>query len=128
MTPQVLKRIVFGYSVDSFSGSELLGYNQLKRMLERAAYDVAVSLEPLNELPSNIDLMFVPPHLADQARQATPQTRVQVIEDFVNNPIYEALIQKLQDGREWTAPKVVARSATDESGQIVRYRGYERID
>ncbi len=128
MTARVLKRIVFGYSVDSFSGLQIVGYNQFKRMLARAGFDIAVSLAPLNDLAPDVDILFVSPNLAEPARQAAPRSRVEVLENFVNHPIYERMIQQLTDGQEWTAARLSERRSAEDGGEIVRYRGYERIE
>jgi mannitol-specific phosphotransferase system IIBC component len=126
--PRILRRIVFAYTVDFFPGMLILGHNQLKRMLARNGFDVKVSMAPLNDLPPDVDMVFVPPELAEAARQAVPHGRVEVLESPLNHPRYDALIRQLGEGIEWTAARVVEQASTEESGQMVRYRGYERIE
>ncbi|MBI1800728.1 MAG: hypothetical protein HYR71_03755 [Chloroflexi bacterium] len=123
-----LKRIVFGYTLDGFPGLLIVGYNQLKRKLERARFDIAMSLCPLSDLPAEVDVLFVPAELAEAARQAAPASRIEALDSFMNHPAYNLLIQQLVEGREWTALKRPAEPPSDEEGYIVRYRGYERIE
>ncbi len=125
--PRILKRIVFGYSADCFPGQLIVGHNQLKRKLVRAGFDVTVSMAPLKDLPPDVDILFVPPELAEAARPAASHCQVEVLETFLNHPLYDALLKQLEEGRDWTAAKLEPAPA-DESGQIVRYRGYERIE
>lgn len=125
--PRVLKRIVFGYSVDCFPGTLIIGHNQLKRKLIRAGFDVTVSMAPLKDLPPDVDILFVPPELAEAARQVACHCQVEVLETFLNHPLYDTLINKL-DGTEWVARRLTEHPPEAESGQIVRYRGYERIE
>ncbi len=125
--PRILKRIVFGYSADCFPGQLIVGHNQLKRKLVRAGFDVTVSMAPLKDLPPDVDILFVPPELAEAARPAASHCQVEVLETFLNHPLYDALIKKL-DGTEWIARRLTDHPPAEESGQIVRYRGYERIE
>lgn len=126
--PRHLRRIVFGYTVECFPGMLILGYNQLKRMLARAEFDVKVNLAPLNDLPADTDILFVPPELLESARCAASNARVDALEDYLNHPAYTALIQQISEGVEWRACKITEQPASDQNTQIVRYRGYERIE
>lgn len=126
--PRHLRRIVFGYTVECFPGMLILGYNQLKRMLARAEFDVKVNLAPLNDLPADMDILFVPPELLESARCAASNARVDALEDYLNHPAYTALIQQISEGVAWTASRVTGKAKINENGLIVRYRGYERIE
>ena len=126
--PRILKRIVFGYTVDFFPGNLILGYNQLKRMLARAQFDVKVNLAPLNDLPPHTNIVFVPPELVETARRAAPSCQIEALASFLNDPHYDALIRQLEEGTEWTAAKIADQTSAEDSGEIVNYRGYERIE
>jgi mannitol-specific phosphotransferase system IIBC component len=125
--PRLLRRIVFGYTVECFPGMLILGYNQLKRMLARGEFDVKINLAPLNDLPSDTDILFVPPELREPAEHVTC-VQVQVLEDYLNHPAYTALMQQLNDGVGWRACKIAEPPAPEQNSQSVRYRGYERIE
>ena len=128
MNPRLIRRIVFGYTVDSFPGMLILGQHQLKRKIERAGFDILVTFLPLDDLPSDTDILFVLPALEQMARRAVPDSIVYVVEDFVNNPEYDQVIEKLLVGTDWTAKQLSDRPPEDEGGEIVRYRGYERLE
>jgi len=126
--PRLVKTIVFGYTLDYFPGPLIVGYNQLKRKLQRAGFAVSVRLCPLSDLPSDVSIIFTPLELADQAAQAAPHSRIIALESFLNQPSYNALVEQLKEGREWTAARVSTHARSDDEGQIVNYRGYERIE
>jgi mannitol-specific phosphotransferase system IIBC component len=126
--PQLLRRIVFGYTVDCFPSQLILGHNRLKRMLERAGYNINVSMCPLDDIPLGADIVFVPKQLEEQAHRTAAHGQVRACEDFVNQPMYDDLIKLLGEGRKWTAPLIVQDSQDDSTGKIKRYRGYEQIE
>ncbi|MBI5653762.1 MAG: hypothetical protein HZC40_25430 [Chloroflexi bacterium] len=126
--PRSIKRIVFGYTHDFFPGALILGHNQLKRMIARAGFDIAVSFAPLSDLPAPVDILFVPAELAQVARTAAPSSQIQAIENFVNAPAYDQLIQQLNAGIAMRASRLSERVESDAEKNIVRYRGYERIE
>jgi mannitol-specific phosphotransferase system IIBC component len=121
-----VRRIVFGYDIDFFPGLLIVGCNQLKRKLERAGFDVRVGTFPLDHLPPDTDIIFVPSELDAMARKAAPQCRIESLDSLLNHPAYNQLVEQLERGTEWTAPPLAAHS--DEEGQIMQYRGYQRID
>lgn len=45
-------------------------YKQLKRKLKRTGLNARVAMAPLSELPAGIDVLILPPTLADSARFA----------------------------------------------------------
>ncbi len=126
-SPRRLRRIAFGYTLDNFPGALIVGQHQLTRKLERAGFDVAVSFCPLNDLPADTDILIVAPELVPAACQAAPHSHVQIVENFINHPAYDELIEQLQAGKEWMAARLADRPVT-EGGKILHYRGYERID
>ncbi len=125
---RIIKRIVFGYSLDNFPGALIIGQHTLQRKLERAGFDVSVSFCPLSDLSADTDILIVAPELVPAACQAAPHSHVQIVEDFINHPAYDELIEQLQSGKEWTAARLADRPAATEEGKIFKYRGYERID
>lgn len=126
MIPRCVKRIVFGYTVDCFPGLLIVGCNQLKRKIERAGFDVAVSMEPLTALPTDTDILCVPPELLKAAQQTT-DCRIEVIDHYLNHPTYNTVIAQLKAGHEWTAARRSERMTSADDGEIMTYRGYERI-
>ncbi|MBI5302221.1 MAG: hypothetical protein HY868_08795 [Chloroflexi bacterium] len=128
IVPRTLLRVVFGYAVECFPGALILGYHQLKRMFVRAGFVVKVSMSPLSDLPPDTNLLLVPTALAEEARRGAFDCQIEVLEDFLNAPIYSTLIHQLTESIEWTAPKIVGQTTPNDDGEIVNYRGYERVE
>ncbi|MBI5878097.1 MAG: hypothetical protein HZB53_10615 [Chloroflexi bacterium] len=124
---RLVRRIVFGYTYDAFPGLLIVACNQLKRKLERAGFAVTVETAPLSALPPDTDIVFVPLALADVARQAASQCRIEVLDELLNHPSYNILVAQLMDGSEWTALPA-APPADPAAGTIQTYRGSLRID
>ncbi len=125
--PRLIRKIGFGYALDFMPAALLVGFNQLAHKIKQAGFDIKVSLVPLNDLPPDLDLLFAPKELSDQAAKALPLERIVVLEEFVNQPIYTDLVKRLKEGREiFAAPQTAEENP--EEGYTARYRGYERID
>lgn len=124
---RLVRRIVFGYTYDAFPGALIIGCNQLKRKMERAGFAVIVETAPLDALPPDTDIVFVPEALADAARHAAPQCRIETLDVLLNHPSYNALVEQLTNGSDWTAERA-APPADPSAGKIQTYRGYMRID
>ena len=95
-------QIVFGYTSDVCPASLFVGYNQFKHKVTGAGLDVVVSLTPLNALPARVDVLFVPQELVELARQSAPNTRIEALDNFLNQPIYNILIKELGNGHALT--------------------------
>ncbi len=91
-----VKRVVFGFTVDVFPGRLLIGYEQFKRKAAEANLGVQVELARLSDLPPNTFLLLVPAELAEAARQAAPECRIEVVEDSVNSPIFDSIIREIR--------------------------------
>ena len=127
MTARLVKRIVFGYTVDCFPGLLIVGCNQLKRKVQRAGFAIAVSMEPLTALPPDSDILCVPPELVALAQEVAPHCRIEALYNYLNHPAYNVLIEQLRAGHEWTAARLTERVTDADEGEIMTYRGYERI-
>jgi hypothetical protein len=89
-------RVVFGYTYDVFPGLLIVGYNQMKRKLSNAGIDAIVSMLPLADLPARVDYLLVPPDLGDAAARSAPTSTVLRIENFMNNPQYNEVVEALR--------------------------------
>lgn len=87
------KKFVFGFTIDVCPSSLFIGYEQLRNRAMQANLDVELKLCRLNELPPDTDTLFVPSELQAQAQQAAPSSRIIVLQDLINNPIYNELVQ-----------------------------------
>lgn len=96
--PQTESRpsIVFGFTVDVCPALLILGYEQLRNRAMEKGLGIDVRLLALSDLPERIHTLFVPSELARAARQAAPNARIIALEELINNPIYDAVIEVLE--------------------------------
>jgi mannitol-specific phosphotransferase system IIBC component len=125
--PRLIRTIGFVYALDYMPAPLLVGYNQLRRKVERAGFQIEVSLVPLNDLPDDLDILFVPAALETAARQAVPGKWTIAVESYLNHPSYNALVERLAEGREIRALRT-AEIPPAHGNVILRYRGNVRID
>lgn len=111
VTPPAMSepRIVFGFTLDVFPAALILGYEQLKKRIAEAGLKYKVEMLPLNELPANIVMLFVPSELADSARQMVSGERVQALDDLVNNFAYDKLVEELKREQESIQVKKISQ-------------------
>lgn len=88
--------IVFGFTVDICPALLILGYEQFRKRATEKGLGIDVRLVALSDLPEHIHTLFVPPALAQAARQSAPNSRIIALEELVNNPIYDAVIEVLE--------------------------------
>ncbi len=85
------------------------------------------SLEPLEALPADTDILVVPPELRDAAREAAPPGVPLLITPPEAAPdAFAGLIRRLDAGTDLTAER--ADPAEQAGPNIVTYRGSTRLD
>ena len=127
LTPKLVRRVVCGYQLGWLPGDWLQTWRRLDRVFARANLKVKATLAPLEDLPSDTDILVVPPDLRDAARTAVPEgTTILVTPASAAAGAFAELVARLEAGTEFTAEKL----DPDEANQprIVSYRGHTRID
>jgi hypothetical protein len=102
---------VFGYTYDIFPGTLIIGYHQLKRKLVDAGVDAVVRMLPIADLPPRVDYLFVPPELAAAAARAAPRSHVEAIDNFLNHPSYNAVVEEWSRNADAAIPHSAAVSS-----------------
>jgi PTS system mannitol-specific IIC component len=86
------------FACEAGMGSSLIGANQLKKRVKDAGLEIRVIHSPVNEIPSDADVVLAHEGLADRARKAAPNAVVLPFKNFLNNPAADLLIRRLQAG------------------------------
>ena len=127
LSPRMVRRIVCAYRLGVLPGEWLQTWRRLDRLLNRSGFKIKALLEPLEDLPSDADLVVVEPDLREAAEAVIPPgvpllltTAPTAATDFA------ALVQRLEAGTELTAERVDPSAASGPT--IVTYRGGMRID
>ncbi len=102
---QTKKKFVFAFTTDVCPSLLFIGYDQMRNRVAQTALDIEVTLSNLTDLPPDTHTLFVPTELAQAARQAAPNARIIALEELINNPIYDAVINTLDREQAATAEK-----------------------
>lgn len=91
-----VKLIVF--ACEAGMGSSLIGANQLKKRVKDAGLAVQVVHSPANQIPATADIVLAHEGLAARARSAAPHAVVLAFKSFLNNPVADLVVRRLQAG------------------------------
>jgi mannitol-specific phosphotransferase system IIBC component len=91
------------FACEAGMGSSLIGANQLKKRVKDAGLDIEVIHSPVNQIPTNADVVLAHQGLADRARKSAPNAVVIPFTNFLNNPATDLLIRRLQAGETITS-------------------------
>ena len=81
-------------------GSSLIGANQLKKKLKKAGIKVKVVNSPAHTIPNDAQILVVHKGLEKQVRAKAPDRVVIAFSNFVNNPVYDKIVQAFENGDE----------------------------
>jgi PTS system mannitol-specific IIC component len=95
--PAARPSIVF--ACDAGMGSSVIGASILRRKLREAGVEATVAHAAIAELPADAALVVVHASLAERARAAAPRAVVYVVDEFIQSPVYDTMIDALQPGR-----------------------------
>jgi mannitol-specific phosphotransferase system IIBC component len=81
-------------------GSSIMGVNSLKKKLKQANVKVNVVHKPVREVPANAKVVVAHKGLADFARKRAPNAVLITFSQFLNDPVFDKLVQALQAGND----------------------------
>ncbi len=81
-------------------GSSLIGANQLKKRIKDLGLDVRVIHSPVNEVPTETDVVVAHEGLAERARKAAPAAVVLTFRNFLNNTASDQVVRSLSTGED----------------------------
>ena len=88
------------FACEAGIGSSLMGVNALKKKLKQASLSVNVVHKPVRSVPASARVVVVHKGLADFARKQAPNAVVITFSQFLNDPIFDRLVQALKSGDE----------------------------
>lgn len=94
-----VKTIIF--ACEAGMGSSLMSVNSLKKKLKKAKImDVSVKHLPARGIPENAQVVVVHKGLAKVARSKAPDAVVVTFSHFLNDPVFDKLVQAFVDQAE----------------------------
>jgi len=84
------------FACDAGMGSSAMGASLLKKKLKDADIDVYVNNSAIKAIPDDADIVITHKDLTDQAREKVPNAEHISVENFLNSPKYNELVERLK--------------------------------
>ncbi|MBU8879296.1 PTS mannitol transporter subunit IICBA [Bacillus sp. FJAT-29790] len=94
INPENVNKIVF--ACDAGMGSSAMGASILRNKMQKAGLDVTVINTAINNLPEDADVVITHKDLTDRAKAKLPIAKHISVENFLNSPRYEELVNNLK--------------------------------
>ncbi|EKN70474.1 PTS system mannitol-specific transporter IIBC [Neobacillus bataviensis LMG 21833] len=92
--PENVNKIVF--ACDAGMGSSAMGASILRNKVQKAGLDVTVINTAINNLPADADVVVTHKDLTDRAKAKLPNVKHISVENFLNSPKYDELVNSLK--------------------------------
>lgn len=86
------------FACEAGMGSSIMGVNALKKKLKQANLNIQVIHKPVRAVPANAQVIVAHKGLAGMARQQAPNAVVIAFSQFLNDPVFDQLVQNLKAG------------------------------
>jgi len=99
-----VNKIVF--ACDAGMGSSAMGAGRLRKKIEAAGLDITVVNKAIDEIPEDAQIVITHQNLTSRAKEKAPQAEHISIQDFLQTPAYDQLVNRL------TAEETVSKKQT----------------
>ena len=91
---ETVNKVVF--ACDAGMGSSAMGASILRNKMKKAGIDITVINTAINNLPSDADVVVTHKDLTDRAKAKLPNANHISVENFLNSPRYDELVESLK--------------------------------
>ncbi|UJL45848.1 PTS mannitol transporter subunit IICB [Virgibacillus sp. NKC19-16] len=84
------------FACDAGMGSSAMGSSLLKNKFKKADIDTYVTNTAINEIPDDADIVVTHKDLTDRAKAKLPTAEHISVENFLNSPKYDELVERLK--------------------------------
>ncbi|WP_407272567.1 PTS mannitol transporter subunit IICB [Radiobacillus sp. PE A8.2] len=95
VTAEQVDKVVF--ACDAGMGSSAMGASLLRDKFKKAGIDIDVTNTAINQIPQDADIVVTHKDLTDRAKQKLPGAQHVSVENFLNSPKYEELVNQLKN-------------------------------
>lgn len=88
------------FACEAGIGSSLMGVNALKKKLKQANININVVHKPVRSVPASAKVVIAHKGLAKMAREQAPGAVVIAFSQFLNDPVFDRLVNALKAGGE----------------------------
>ncbi|WP_307439531.1 hypothetical protein [Bacillus sp. V2I10] len=89
-----VEKVIF--ACDAGMGSSAMGASVLKNKFKKAGLEIQVTNSAINNLPGDADIIITHKDLTDRAKAKVPQAEHLSVDNFLNSPKYDELVQRLK--------------------------------
>lgn len=89
-----VKKIIV--ACDAGMGSSAMGASSLRKKINAAGLEIEVMHSAVDEIPTDADIIICHENLVNRAINRVPKAEHLTIKDFLNNPVYDELVERLQ--------------------------------
>ena len=90
------------FACEAGIGSSIMGVNALKKKLKQAGLTVNVVHKPVRSVPATAKVVVAHKGLANFARKQAPDAVVITFSQFLNDPVFDKIVQSLKAGTDLT--------------------------
>ncbi|MGX8793051.1 PTS mannitol transporter subunit IICB [Oceanobacillus oncorhynchi] len=93
--PTEVNKIIF--ACDAGMGSSAMGASLLKNKFKKNDIAIDVTNKAINEIPDDADIIITQKTLTDRAKAKRPNAEHISVDNFLNSPRYDELVERLKD-------------------------------
>ncbi|MFD1065897.1 PTS mannitol transporter subunit IICB [Oceanobacillus locisalsi] len=90
-----VNKIIF--ACDAGMGSSAMGASLLKNKFKKSDIAIDVTNKAINEIPDDADIIITQKSLTDRAKAKRPDAEHISVDNFLNSPRYDELVERLKD-------------------------------
>ncbi|WP_060678198.1 PTS mannitol transporter subunit IICB [Virgibacillus halodenitrificans] len=84
------------FACDAGMGSSAMGASLLKNKFKKADIDIAVTNKAINDIPEDADIVITHKDLTTRAKDKMPEAEHISVENFLNSPAYDDLVNRFK--------------------------------
>ncbi|OAB28333.1 PTS mannitol transporter subunit IICBA [Paenibacillus macquariensis subsp. defensor] len=111
-----INKIIF--ACDAGMGSSAMGATSFRKKVKTAGLPIDVTNTAIENIPNDADIVVTQQNLTPRAQAKAPNAIHISIDNFVNNPIYDKLIEDLKAKQEQSSSPIPDYAKEDVSGAI----------
>lgn len=116
-----INKIVF--ACDAGMGSSAMGASRLRKKFENAGADIEVTNKAIEEIPQDAQIVLTHKNLTSRAKQAAPNAEHISIDDFLQTPAYDMLVDRItkeQSEEKKTKEKSVEKGEGELGSDVLK--------
>ncbi|MGB3681637.1 MAG: PTS mannitol-specific transporter subunit IIBC [Rubrobacteraceae bacterium] len=106
------------FACDAGMGSSAMGASLLRKKVKDADLDIEVTNASIGDLTGNEDIIITHKDLTERAKEKTPDAVHVSVENFMNSPKYDEVIEQLKNGGSNGAAAVDEGDGEEENGSF----------